>query len=696
MRTEQATTVLHWAALRWAPLLPWWIVAAAAALCAAVLLVAALRRARGAAWRAVAFALLIAWLAGPRLVREARDVLPDIGLLVVDDSGSMALGDRAKLRDEARDALLAGAARLPGLEMRTVTVPPGGGTPMFAAIARAIAGIPQGRLAGIVAVTDGQATDAASQPLPVPLHVLVTAKGEEVDRRLRIVEAPAFGVVGRSVTIRYAVEDLGAERPGATAAVTLRHDDEPPRTMQVPVGREQQVEIPITRAGPTLLELRAAALPGEVSDINNRAVVEINGVRDRLRVLLVSGEPNPGERTWRRLLKSDPAVDLVHFTILRPPEKNDSTPLDELALIAFPTHELFQVKLHDFDLVILDRFQNRGLLPPTYLRNIADYVQDGGGLLLVAGPEFAGPATLADTPLASVLPVQPSGVVNGPFRPEVTAIGQRHPVTEGLPGWQPDKPPAWGEWYRYVASGDSGGQALLDTPGGAPLLLLDRVGEGRVALLLSDQIWLWSRGHDGGGPQAELLRRIAHWLMKEPALEEETLRAQVKAGQLIVERRSLADVPAGSEVTVTAPDGTAAKLALQPASPGLSRATVAAQQPGVWRVGDGVHTAFAAATLDDAAEYADLRATVQPTAQAVRDSGGSSAYLGPKEGGGGVPELRRTVPGRATAGDGWIGLPRRDGYVVTGVDATPLLPAWAALPLLLGAVVLAWRREGQE
>ena len=595
MRAEQAI-----AAVRWAPLLPWWVVAAVVAVCLLALALAALRRARGVAWRALAFALLIAWLGGPRLVREARDVMPDIGLLVLDDSGSMALGDRAKLRDQARDSVLAQAAHLPGLEMRTVTIPSGSGTPLFAAITRAAAGIPQGRLAGIVAVTDGQATDTPNQPLPAPLHALITAKGEEVDRRLRIVEAPAFGVVGRSATIRYRVEDLGSDQPGASAAVTLRRDGEPPHTVTVPVGKDEVAEIPITRAGPTLLEMQAATLPGEVSDINNRAVVEVNGVRDRLRVLLVSGEPNPGERAWRRLLKSDPAVDLVHFTILRPPEKNDNTPLDELALIAFPTHELFQVKLHDFDLVILDRFQNRGLLPPTYLRNIADYVRGGGGLLLEAGPEFAAATTLAATPLASALPAQPAGVVDGPFRPQVTAMGQRHPVTEGLPGWRAGEQPSWGEWYRYIASGDPSGQVLLDTPDGAPLLLLDHVGEGRVAMLLSDQIWLWSRGHDGGGPQAELLRRIAHWLMKEPALEEETLRARVEAGQLVIERRSLADAPTG-DVTVTAPDEKTTRLALQPTSPGLSRASVAAPQPGVWRVSDGVHTAFAAATLGDAA-----------------------------------------------------------------------------------------------
>ncbi len=688
MRTEQAV-----AALRFAPLVPDWALAALAVLCVAVLALAASRRARGVAWRALAFAVVLAWLAGPRLVQETRDVQPDIGLLVVDQSGSMALGDRAALRDAARDKLLAEAGRIPGLEMRTVTVPPGSGTPLDATVTRALADIPRDRLAGVVAITDGQATDASSAgmspALPVPFHALITARGEERDRRLRVIEAPPFGIVGKSVAVRYVVEDLGADDAGQPAAVTVRQDGAAPRTVQAPVGVEQRIELPVTRPGRTLLELQAQALPGEVSEVNNRAIVEVNGVRDRLRVLLVSGEPNPGVRTWRRLLKADPAVDLVHFTILRPPDRNDDTPLNELALIAFPVRELFQVKVRDFDLIILDQFENQGLLPSNYLRNIADYVRDGGALLLETGPEFVGTTTLASTPLADVLPAQPAGVVEDKFTAAVTALGERHPVTEGLPGWLAGKPPEWGPWYRRVAVGGVTGQAVLATPGGAPLLLLDRVGRGRVAMLLSDQIWLWSRGHDGGGPQAELLRRIAHWLMKEPALEEEALTARVEAGRLLVERRTLADGPPG-EVSVTAPDGSMTRLALEAVTPGVNRGTMPAAAPGVWRVSDGVHAAFAAAGITDPAEFADLRATASKLAGEARASGGSVRFLGD-----GAPELRRTAPGRAASGSDWIGLPERGAYVVTGVDATPLLPGWAALLVLLGAVVVAWRREAE-
>lgn len=696
MKLEQAL-----ASIRFDPAVPWWAMGVLAALCGLAILPALVRRARGRVWRLLAFAVLLGWLSGPRLVRETRDTLPDIALLVLDRTASMDATHRTAAVDAARDRLQAQASRLGDLDLRTVEVPEAGhdGTALFAAVNRALADVPRARLAGIIALTDGQIHDGTTNDgpdpvLPAPLHVLLPADGEETDRRLRVVEAPAFGIVGRSVILRVAIDDLGADRRGGLARLTVRRDGEAPEVIAVPVGQETPIEVPVARAGPIVVELQADPLAGEVSTLNNRTVVTINGVRDRLRVLLVSGEPHAGERTWRRLLKADPAVDLVHFTILRPPERDDMTPLNELALIAFPVRELFQVKIRDFDLIILDRFQNRGILPTPYLRNIADYVRNGGGLLLSAGPEFSGITSLAPTPVGAVLPARPGEVVDGAFRPRVTEVGARHPVTEGLPGWKPGAgEPGWGDWYRHIVPEGATGQSLMATPDGTPLLLLDHVEQGRVALLLSDQIWLWSRGHEGGGPQAELLRRIAHWLMKEPALDEEALRATIDGGTLRIERRSVQDVPVGS-VVVTPPAGAAATVALTPRGPGRAGAETAAPDPGVYQVSDGVRTAFAAASLANPLEYADLRATASIVQPVMRASGGSVHFVGATPASLHVPELRRIEPGRETSGSGWIGLSRRRDHVVTGVEAVPLLPPWAALPLLLALVVVAWRQEG--
>ncbi len=693
------------AALRFEPLLPIGLIAALAALALVVVALAAMRRARGTIWRLAAFAVLVLWLAGPRLVQESRENLPDVGLLVVDQTASMQIGERARLADAARAALTQEAAKLRDLELRIVTVPESGdaGTRMFTAIDRALADIPRSRFAGTIAISDGQVHDIPEAvPGGAPLNVLVPAAGEETDRRLRVIEAPGYGIVGKSVTLRVAVDDLGVAHPAPSANLTIRRDGEPPRIASVPIGVEQRIDVPITRAGPTVVELSTSPLPGAVTNINNRAVVEINGVRDRLRVLLISGEPHTGERTWRRLLKADPAVDLVHFTILRPPEKDDLTPLPELALIAFPVRELFLDKINEFDLIILDRFQNRGLLPMPYLANIAERVRDGGALLLSVGPEFSGASSLAATPIGQVLPGIPasmSAVVDGQFRPRVTDLGQRHPVTEGLAGANPPADPnasaEWGSWYRRIQPADVRGEVLLGTRDGQPLLLLDRAGKGRVALLLSDQIWLWSRGHQGGGPQAELLRRVAHWLMQEPQLEENALTAHVADGRLSIERRSTDPAPPG-QVTVTDPDGKAHILNLAPVTPGMARASLPAATPGVWQASDGARTAYAAAGAANPLEFADLRATATLLRKLARASAGGVHFIGTGKPGAppDVPELRRTEPDRSAAGGSWIGLERRHDHVVTGIASLTLLPSWAALPLILGLMVLAWRREG--
>jgi hypothetical protein len=688
------------AAIRFDPLLPEWVLISLAVLSLAIVALGIWRRGRGTVFRLAAFAVLLVWLTGPRLVQETRESLRDVGLLVVDRSASMQVGDRARLAEAARQSIEAQAAHLPDLELRSITVPETGssGTQLFAEADRALADIPRSRFAGTIAITDGQIHDVPkAAPGGAPLNLLLTAKGEETDRRLRVIESPGYGIVGKFVILRVAIDDLGTSGRTGPATLTVRRDGQPFRTASVPVGTEQHIEVPITRAGPTVIEMAASPLPGEVSLLNNRAVVEINGVRDRLRVLLISGEPHQGERTWRRLLKADPSVDLVHFTILRPPEKDDRTPLNELALIAFPVRELFVDKIGEFDLIILDRFQNRGLLPLPYLANIASRVRQGGALLMSVGPEFAGATSLASTPLGAVIPGGPArtdAVVDGAFRPWITDLGQRHPVTEGLTGANPSdsgtKGPDWGPWYRRIEPGQVDGEILMRTPDGKPLLALDRAGQGRTALLLSDQIWLWSRGHQSGGPQAELLRRIAHWLMQEPELEENALTARVNDGRLRIESRSTDPGPP-ADVIVTDPDGKKETVKLHEDSPGRATAMREAPVPGVWQVTQGKRSAYAAAGAANPPELADLRATAAVAGSLVRNSEGGMHWLAGAE----VPELRRTEEGRAASGSAWIGLQRRHDHVVTGVAALDLLPGWLSLPVMIGLLVLAWRREGR-
>ena len=684
-----------------APLVPWPLIAVLGGTAAALLAYGAARRARGTLWRALATAVLVLALANPRSVEEDRQPQADVAVVMVDDSPSQTVGQRKAQSEAALEAVLSGLARFADLDVRVVRAPGNGteegATHLFGALGRALAEVPSQRLAGAILITDGQVHDVPSDPgaasLPRPLHVLLTGDRHEMDRRLAIGRAPGYGIVGKPVTIAYRVEDRPTARarsaPRTTARVRLRRDGVEIDSAVVPVWRSAQFSIPLEHAGPTVVELEVEPAGDELSTLNNRAVVTVNGVRDRLRVLLISGQPHPGERTWRNLLKSDPSVDLVHFTILRPPEKDDMTPLRELALIVFPVHELFEVKLREFNLVIFDRYIIRDVLPPSYLRNIEAYVREGGALLMAVGPEFAGLRSLFRTPLGVVMPGAPTGqVIEQGFRPVITDMGRRHPVTDILPKGLSGKP-RWGRWFRQIDAVARSGVVLMGGVENRPLLILDRVGKGRVAQVMSDHIWLWAREFEGGGPQAELLRRLAHWLMKEPELEEERLLARARGGQLTIERRSLArEIP---PVTVTAPSGAVTTLTLVAGRDGRAGATVPAEETGLYRVDDGTRIALAAAGALDSPELSDLRATAEHLAPVVAETGGGIAWIAGDD----IPELRRTRPGRDTAGRGWIGLIRNQAYVVTGVVQVSLLPGLLVLVLVLGGLTAAWWREGK-
>ena len=683
-----------------APLVQWGWIAGPAIVGLALLALGVHRRARGMAWRAAILAVLVLTLINPRIVNERREAQPDVAVILIDRSGSQAVGKRVAQTDGAVAAIGETMSRFDDLEVRTIEAPSPdragaaadeAGTRLFDALARVMAETPQDRFAGAILITDGRVHDVPdSDTVPAgPLHILLSGAAGEKDRRLIIEKAPGYGIVGNPVTVAFRVEDSGAQGTPGTARVRLRRDGVDAGVVIVPIGRSEQHTITLDRAGQSVLELEVEAAPDELSTVNNRAAVSINGVRDRLRVLLVSGQPHAGERTWRNLLKSDPSVDLVHFTILRPPEKDDLTPLRELALIAFPIRELFDVKLGDFDLVVFDRYMVRDVLPPSYLRNIAEYVRDGGALLMAVGPEFAGLRSLYHTPLGDIMPGTPTGrILDQAFRPALTAEGRRHPVTMPLAaaGTGPER---WGRWFRQIDVARRAGVAIMEGRGSTPLLVLDRLGEGRVAQFMSDHIWLWARGYDGGGPQAELLRRLAHWLMKEPDLEEESLRARVQDGRLVIERRSLS--PEAITVTVTAPSGERRTVPLTVADGGVARATVAAPESGLYSVADGARAALAAAGALNPLEFADLRATERLLAPVAAATGGGLAWIGE----GALPDVRRTRPGGDTAGRGWLGLRRNHAYVVTGLTQVSLLPPLLVLFLGLGTLIGAWLREGR-
>ena len=687
-----------------APLLPWTAIAALGGACVLVLAFGVLRRARGLLWRAIAVAILLAALVNPSIIEEQRSPQRDTAIIVVDESPSQRIGQRQQATDEALAALSDRLGHERDLDVRVIRAgkpQPGAGddgTRLFTALTRAMSDVPRERLAGVVMITDGQVHDvpadakAASETIGAPLHVLLSGQPDEGDRRLVVGQAPSFGLVGKELQLKIRVEDLPEKKDAAAgqAAVMWRKDGGPPQRVTIPVGRDVPLTLPIDHGGPNILELEAEPGPHELTLDNNRAVVVVNGVRDRLRVLLVSGEPHAGERVWRNILKSDPSVDLVHFTILRPPEKQDGTPIRELSLIAFPIRELFDVKLDEFDLIIFDRYSRRGVIPQAYLENVARYVRKGGAFLEAAGPSFGTPLSLSRTPLGTVLPTEPTGeVYEEGFKPQLTDLGRRHPVTEDLPGAGPTGgQPTWGRWFRQVDSRVQRGTTVMSGDRGEPLLVLDRVGQGRVAQLLSDQMWFWARGFEGGGPQAELLRRLAYWLMKEPDLEENDLRAMVEGDRIVVTRQSLE--PSDRPVTVTAPDGSSRSLTLTPDSGGRSSGSLPITEMGLYHVTDGTRATLAAAGPLNPVEFAEVRTTPDKLAPVVTATGGGIFWAGS----GDIPEVRRVSPDRTAAGRNWMGLRANGDYTITGFSEMPLLPGIAALLLIVGGLLAAWRREG--
>jgi hypothetical protein len=652
---------------------------------------------RTAILRALALVALTAALADPSFVRQDREPVKDVVAVIIDRSASNRLADRSAQTDKARAEIERQLRALPGFEPRIAEVTDasgtGDGTRLFEALTATLGDVPAERVAGAIIVSDGLAHDipvsAEAIGLKAPLHLLTTGHAAEIDRRIQLLDTPRFGIVGKDQNLRLRMVETNGPGKGM---IVLRRDGEVLARREVVAGQTVQLPVRIDRAGPNVIEIEAAPLEGELTLVNNRAVITIDGVRDKLRVLLVSGEPHPGERTWRNLLKADANVDLVHFTILRPPEKQDGTPVNELSLIAFPTRELFQVKIKDFDLIIFDRYANQSILPLAYFDNIVKYVREGGALLIAAGPEFSGQQSLSRTPLGAILPAQPDGrVIDEAYRARVSTPGKRHPVTRDLAGSEVE-PPRWGEWLRMVGATAKGGSTVMTGPGDKPLLLLSREQKGRVALFLSDHAWLWSRGYRDGGPHVDLLRRLGHWLMKEPELEEEALRATARGRTIEIERQTLGDTPA--PVTLTGPDGTNRTVMLEQRQSGLFGARVDATEFGLHKLATADLTRFVSVGPENARELVEVVSDPGKLKPLTDATGGSSRRIG--QAGGSDIDMPRIVAiqsGSKLAGTDWIGLKVTGSGIVRGVSVTPLFLGLAGLALLLGALVAGWLGE---
>jgi len=686
--------------LAFAPELPVTLIIALLALILVPIALGLFRRVRGSLLRLLAFAALALALFNPSLLLEERDRLTSIVAVVSDTSSSQSLDGRAAQTSAAKDALLRQLSTLDDFEVREINAgdqlssTTDVSTALFNALQSGLKDIPQERLAGAVLITDGQVHDIPENlselSINAPVHGLITGRADERDRRIVITSAPRYGVVGEPYEISYEVLQQGFDS-NDPVAVSIFIDGELITVEEVLPGDTFTFADTVRHGGRNFIELQVETHPEELTDTNNRVFATLNGIRENLRVLLVSGEPHSGERTWRNLLKSDASVDLVHFTILRPPEKQDGTPISQLSLIAFPTRELFVEKIDEFDLIIFDRYSRRGVLPVLYFDNIARYVRDGGAVLLAAGPEYGREGSIADTPLDSVLPALPDGLINeGPFKPLISELGNRHPVTRGLDNGQHENP-AWSRWFRSVGVKNATGEVVMETPAGEPLLALQRFEKGRVALLLSDHAWLWARGFEGGGPHVQLLRRMAHWLMKEPELEEEQLNAETSANNLVITRQTLSGNP--PQASVRKPDGSIQLLDMKQTGDGIFTAQLENPPIGLYQIEQGELTTLVNVGPANPREFAEVLSTTEKLEPLLSATGATVQRIA--TGDDNIPRVLPVRPGAAAFGNGWIGFQNTGATVLKGINRVSLFSGFLGLALLLFAFAAMWTREGR-
>ncbi|MER9916727.1 MULTISPECIES: hypothetical protein [unclassified Mesorhizobium] len=694
---------MNWS-ISFEPLLSWPLLALVLAPLLVLAAVGLWFRQRGAIFRFAALIALGAALLNPVFLDEEREALKSVVAVIVDRSQSQDIGDRTKQTDEALAGLQQRLGRFKQFDVRVVEAGKSEAaderteTKLFAALEGAFRDVPPSRIGGAIMITDGEVHDAPAAPdFNAPLHALITGNEHEKDRRIRFENAPRFGLVGKPLDMTYRVIATDGETGPVDVRVSV--NGEQVAVEEATIGQAMPLQVTIPGAGRNIVELSIDREPGELTDANNRAIALIDGIRENLRVLLVSGEPHAGERTWRNLLKSDASVDLVHFTILRPPEKQDGTPINELSLIAFPTRELFVEKIKDFDLIIFDRYQHRDVLPILYYDYISEYVEKGGALLIAAGPEYAGDSSIARTPLMSSLPAMPTGeVIDKAFYPRLTDLGQRHPVTRGLDG-SATEPPRWSRWFRTIGVQNPEGEVVMKGADNRPLLLLDHKGEGRVGMLLSDQGWLWARGFEGGGPHVQLYRRIAHWLMKEPELEEERLTADGRGMMLEIRRQTMSDDPGPAQVIT--PSGKALIVKLEKSEPGVFLGSIETKEIGLYQIGNGDLTALAHVGPVNAPEFSDVVSTEDRLKAATEATGGSvrrlaaSSTLGQLTGSVTLPSIVPVRASGAASGADWIGLRSTDDSVLKAVSRVPLFGGFLGLCLLLLAMGAMWYREGR-
>lgn len=377
--------------------------------------------------------------------------------------------------------------------------------------------------------------------LDIPVHTVALTKKEPKDASIRSVRLAGAAVAHQPFALRVEVGCSGGLACGEVP-VKVREllDRDKPETLAAGQVRldgagQATVELSITlhRAGPRVIEV-AIDPPGadSIAD-NDRRLITLDVARDRVRVLHIAGRPTYDVRAFRDWLKADASVDVVAFFILRTPTDSVGATSNELALIPFPVDELFTVHLKSFDAIVLQDFNAATYGLTKHLANLRDYVRDGGGLIMVGGPDAFGPGMYAGTQIAEALPVKldPSQVEKGVdtswFTPQLTPAGKVAPVLEPLRqligDTFPDMPGT-----NIVGRANPGATVLLSHPSlkdgePMPVLALGEFGTGRTIALTIDGthrlLFSAFAAEQAGRAYGALWDGLLGWLMRDPRFE---------------------------------------------------------------------------------------------------------------------------------------------------------------------------------
>ncbi len=466
-------------------------------------------------FHAFAFLTMLIFALNPQIIDIVKKDRPQKIIIIKDYSASMMASGRFDGINVALQNLKKQIAKNKNLEIVEGEIAPNNQVTSFSkALEEATNNINEKDISGAILITDGLGIDKSEIARPYPIHQILIGSENEKDAFIELIEAPKPNKIGETTKAKIIVKTKNIDDKIARLNISMA--GYAPYQINVPTNKEYDVEFKIQTSAITPVAIEVLPFNNEVSIANNAIITNIEGIQDRLRVLLVTGEPYEGTRAWRNLFKSDPAIDLVHFTILRSPEKEDYANEEEVSLIPFPTEELFIDKLDEFDLVVFDRFQNLVGLRDEYFQNVTRYVKNGGALLIAFGPKDAEDKGVLSTSLNEIIPInQAPEMIDNEFYPSITEKGLHHPITQNL-----DQ--KWGKWDRIFKTTTNAN--VLMKAGENPLLIINQVENGRIALILSDKSWYWQRGFDGGGPFRELIGRTAHWLMKDPSLADKNIK----------------------------------------------------------------------------------------------------------------------------------------------------------------------------